>query len=221
MLSWAFVNLKPGVGKTTSAVFLAHALHERGLRPLLVDCDPAASALRWSDLAGGFPFGVLPAAIAGVNRELRHHTAGIDAVVFDAPQLEDHARITRGAMLAAGCWIAPLAPAGIEVDRMASVADEWADVQALRSAPADEVVLLNRTNRPEPTRTGPDAEVRETLTRRGYHVLDTQIVYHDLVYRQAFGCPVDVADTAYLALVTELMDRADQRTQAVESGDPR
>lgn len=54
-MSYAFVNLKPGVGKTTSAVWLAHALHESGLSPLLVDSDPASSALRWSELAGGFP----------------------------------------------------------------------------------------------------------------------------------------------------------------------
>ncbi|MGH3866497.1 MAG: ParA family protein [Pseudonocardiaceae bacterium] len=51
MLSWAYVNLKPGVGKTTCAVFTCAALAERGFRPLLADCDPAASALRWSDLA--------------------------------------------------------------------------------------------------------------------------------------------------------------------------
>lgn len=54
-MSYAFVNLKPGVGKTTSAVWLAHALHESGFSPLLVDSDPASSALRWSELAGGFP----------------------------------------------------------------------------------------------------------------------------------------------------------------------
>ncbi|MFD8833158.1 AAA family ATPase, partial [Bacillus subtilis] len=40
------MNLKPGVGKTTSAVWLAHALHESGCSPLLVDSDPASSALR-------------------------------------------------------------------------------------------------------------------------------------------------------------------------------
>ncbi|MFD1276874.1 AAA family ATPase [Streptomyces kaempferi] len=55
-LSYAFVNLKPGVGKTTSAVWLAHALHELGVSPLLVDSDPASSALRWSELAGASRF---------------------------------------------------------------------------------------------------------------------------------------------------------------------
>jgi chromosome partitioning protein len=211
LMSWALVNLKPGVGKTTSAVFFAHALHRRGLRPLLVDSDPAASALRWADLAGGFAFPVVGLAIPGVYREIDHYTRDVDAVVIDAPQLEDHAKIARGAMRYASCWIAPVAPAGIEVDRMSSVADEWDDVQSLRGTLADPVVLLNRTNKPEPTRTGPDAEVRAVLVERGYDVLTTQVPHHDALYRQAFGVPVEVEGTAYVDLADELVTRAEKR----------
>ena len=53
-----FANLKPGTGKTTSAVWLAHAFAEAGHGVLLADADPAQSALQWADLAGGFPFRV-------------------------------------------------------------------------------------------------------------------------------------------------------------------
>lgn len=215
MLSWAYVNLKPGVGKTTCAVFTCAALAERGFRPLLADCDPAASALRWSDLAGGFSFPVVGLAVTDVYRRIGDVLpAGVDAVVYDVPQIEDHARIARGVLRAAGCWVAPVAPSGIEVDRMSRVADEWEDVQSLRVTRADAVVLLNRTNRPEATRTGPDSEVRHALTDRGYHVLATQVQHSDTLYRQAFGCPVQAAGTAYESLVRELVTRQKARTLA-------
>jgi chromosome partitioning protein len=45
-LSLALANLKPGAGKTTSAVWLAHALAYAGNRVLLVDADPSGSALK-------------------------------------------------------------------------------------------------------------------------------------------------------------------------------
>lgn len=215
MLSVAYVNLKPGVGKTTCAVFTCAALAERGFRPLLADCDRAASALRWSDLAGGFPWPVVGLSVTDVYRRIGDVLpAGVDAVVYDVPQIEDHARIARGVLRGAGCWVAPVAPAGIEVDRMSRVADEWEDVQSLRVTRADAVVLLNRTNRPEATRTGPDADIRQALTARGYHVLATQVPHSDTVYRQAFGCPVQAAGTAYESLVDELVDRQEARALA-------
>jgi len=50
-LSVALLNLKPGTGKTTSAVWLAHIFAQAGRTVLLVDADPSGSALEWSDLA--------------------------------------------------------------------------------------------------------------------------------------------------------------------------
>ena len=77
-------NQKGGVGKTATAVGLAAAAREAGLRPLLVDLDPQASASRWlevetdgdtvlglSDLLDGFgPDGVsLGEAVAEARPE--------------------------------------------------------------------------------------------------------------------------------------------------------
>lgn len=209
LLSFAFVNLKPGVGKTTSTVWLAHALHESGRSPLLVDCDPAASALRWSDLAGGFPFPVIALPVGDVHRRVDDFLGERRAVVFDAPQLEDHARIARGVMRYANEWIVPATPAPIELDRMAPIRGEMDDVQSLRAEPARTAVLLNRTNRPEATRTGPDADAREALTERGFDVLDTQIARLDL-YAQSFGGPVQAGGSAYMDLAAELIKRQEE-----------
>jgi chromosome partitioning protein len=203
-MSCAFVNLKPGVGKTTSAVWLAHALHESGLSPLLVDGDPAGSALRWSELADGFPFPVVALPVGDVHRRVNDFLADRQAVVFDAPQLEDHARIARSIMRYANQWIVPVTPAPIELDRMAPIGGEMSDVQSLRAGPARTAVLLNRTNRPDATRTGPDADAREALTERGFRVLATQIPRLDL-YAQSFGSPVKVKDSAYMDLANELI----------------
>ena len=54
-LSLALANLKPGTGKTTSAVWLAHVFARAGNSVLLVDADPSGSALEWSDLAAMDP----------------------------------------------------------------------------------------------------------------------------------------------------------------------
>ncbi|MEV6740614.1 ParA family protein [Streptomyces sp. NPDC051104] len=208
-LSYAFVNLKPGVGKTTSAVWLAHALHESGIPPLLVDSDAASSALRWSELAGGFPFPVVALPVGDVHRRVNDFLGDRKAVVFDAPQLEDHAHITRSIMRYASEWILPVTPAPIELDRMAPIGGEMGDVQSLRAQPARAAVLLNRTNRAEATRTGPDADAREALTERGFHVLSTHIPRLDL-YAQSFGSPVDVKGSAYMDLADELIKRQDK-----------
>ncbi|WP_371127049.1 AAA family ATPase [Streptomyces sp. 2112.3] len=207
-LSCAFVNLKPGVGKTTSAVWLAHALYESGMTPLLIDGDPAASALRWSELAGGFPFPVIALPVGDVHRRVNDFLGDRQAVVLDAPQLEDHPRITRSIMRYAGEWIVPVTPAPIELDRMAPIRGEMTDVQSLRAEPARSAVLLNRTNRPDATRTGPDADAREALTEQGFEVLHTQIARLDL-YAQSFGNPVQAKGSAYMDFAEELIKRED------------
>ena len=61
-LSLALANLKPGTGKTTSAVWLAHVFAQAGNSVLLVDADPSGSALEWSDLAAMDPHLAAPEA---------------------------------------------------------------------------------------------------------------------------------------------------------------
>jgi chromosome partitioning protein len=92
-LSLALANLKPGTGKTTSAVWLAHVFAQAGNSVLLVDADPAGSALEWSDLAAMYPGLPLQGArfpfriVALPSRELHRRVPEIaradDVVIID------------------------------------------------------------------------------------------------------------------------------------------
>lgn len=215
VLSWAFIQLKPGTGKTTSAVFFAHALKAAGRNPLLIDADKAQSALRWSDQAGGFAFPIVGLAVANVHQQvpgLLRQMPDIDSLVFDTPQAEDHAPIVRSVMRVGrrACWVLPVAPSGVEVDRMSPIRTHIEDGQSLRhdeDGPADVVVMLNRTNRPVKTAGGPDADVRAALTKRKFYVLDTQIAHNDSLYRQTFGTVPEIEQTTFPDLADELLKR--------------
>lgn len=204
-LTCAYVNLKPGTGKTTSTAYTGAAWHAAGHDVLTVDADPGASLLRWADLAGGFPWTVMgyPRPTIRGNIVTVMERSSYDRVVIDCPQMEDHASIVRPVLEFADVWIVPLAPAGIELDRMIDVArhmdaaDYHRDVYGLR------VVLLNRTNRPSRSSAKrrrdipPDAECAEILTERGFIVLDQQIPHNDARYRQCFGALPELAGTPF------------------------
>lgn len=202
VLSISLVNLKPGTGKTTSAVWLAHALHARGLRVLLVDADPAASALRWSDLADGFPFRVAGLPVKDLHRRIPDVAGGMDAAIVDVPQIEDHAGIARSAMRWARELILPVAPSGVELDRMAPIRKEVEDLEAVRPDGARSSVLLNRVV--SGAASGPMA--RRVLSAQGHTVLSTTVPRLEL-YAQSFGAPIDARGSAYDALATELLTR--------------
>ena len=106
-LSVALLNLKPGTGKTTLAVWLAHIFVEAGRHVLLVDADPSGSALEWSDLAAmdprvqpaaGFPFRIVALPSRRVHLRVPEIAREDDVVIIDAPQLEDHSGIARSVM---------------------------------------------------------------------------------------------------------------------------
>ncbi|MFJ4343648.1 hypothetical protein [Streptomyces sp. NPDC088915] len=212
----ALVSIKPGVGKTTSAMFICQSLHEAGRPPLLVDADKGQSALEWMEDAEGLDFPVIGQHITTLHRSLPDLEGDRGALVVDVPQLEDHESIARGALLYADVWVFPMAPAGIEVRRttrkmkkkLEAIKDER-ERFGLPRDPLVEVVLLNRTNRPYATKTGPDADVRDALTapELGMEVLDAQVVFHDDLYRQCYGLEIETEGTTYPQVTKEILER--------------
>jgi len=193
-LSIALLNLKPGTGKTTSAVWLAHVFVQAGKQVLLVDADPSGSALEWSDLAAmnpgvppkaAFPFRIVALPSRGLHQRVPEIAHDDDVVIIDAPQLEDHAAIARSAMRYVDEILIPCAPSPIEINRTTPVREEITEVEALRERPARAAVLLNRCI----TRAHSTANAREALEGLGYDVLRTAVPRLE-VYAQSFGVPI-------------------------------
>jgi chromosome partitioning protein len=212
-LSLALANLKPGTGKTTSAVWLAHVFAQAGNSVLLVDADPSGSALEWSDLAAMYPRLAPPEAafpfriVALPSRELHRRVPEIaqadDVVIIDAPQLEDHAAIARSALRYADEILIPCAPTPIEINRTTPVRDEITDIGAIRDNPVRSVVLLNRCI----ARAHSTTDAREALEELGYDVLGTAVPRLE-VYAQSFGMPIgDTGREVWRRVARDLIER--------------
>lgn len=108
----ALCNLKGGTAKTTSAVYLATCLHQRGEQVTLLDMDNEQSALNWAS-DGGLPFEVVAASSDKLGRQAR---ACSGYVIIDTPPNNREALLT--AALAADVVLVPVAPTAQDVNRL-------------------------------------------------------------------------------------------------------
>ena len=216
---WTVTNLKPGTAKTTSAVWLAHAVHEAGRKVLLVDADPGGAKLalaphladglgsagRWNALAP-FPFDMITLASKDLHRALPPliNEHGFDVVVIDSPPIEDHQGIALSALRVADLAVIPLAPTSFELDRMAPLLEILAEVDTMRATPARSFVLLNRCI--------PNAASTEkyanALKEGGYQVLRARIGRLE-TYAQSHGTTFSATGTAYETAAGELLAAAE------------
>jgi len=211
-LSLALANLKPGTGKTTSAIWLAHVFAQAGNRVLLVDADPSGSALEWSDLAAldpriapqqAFPYRIVALPSRELHRRLPDIARDDDVVIIDTPQIEDHGAIARSALRYADEIVIPCAPNPIEIN---PVRDEIADVEPVRDRPARSAILLNRCI----TRAHSVSDARQALQDLGYDVLATAVPRLE-VYAQSFGLPIpDAGRDVWRQVVRDLIARCPQ-----------
>jgi len=214
-LSLALAILKPGTGKTTSAVWLAHIFSGAGNSVLLVDADPSGSALEWSDLAAmdprlapqrAFPFRIVALPSRELHRGLPEIARDDDVVIIDTPQIEDHAAIARSALRYADEIVIPCAPNPIEINRTTPVRDEIAETEPVRDRPARSAILLNRCI----TRAHSVSDARQALQDLGYDVLSSAVPRLE-VYAQSFGVPIpNTGRDVWREVVRDLIARCPQ-----------
>jgi chromosome partitioning protein len=115
----SLISRKGGTGKTTIAVHLAVAALQAGLRTLLIDLDPQASASKWSDIRGDDELVVVSTHASRLEQVL--HTAkqeGVEFVIIDtASKTEDDAE---EAARAADLALIPCRPAMFDLHAISS-----------------------------------------------------------------------------------------------------
>jgi chromosome partitioning protein len=103
-------NVKGGVGKTTTAVYLAAAAAERGHEVVLVDADRQASSAEWLETR---PFDGVAVVEAPSERTLtRAMSRGDGVAVVDTPPGDQ--RILQSATAAADAVVIPTRAGGVE-----------------------------------------------------------------------------------------------------------
>jgi len=137
MRTIAFVTQKGGSGKSTLASCVAVAAHEAGERVFVIDMDPLASLINWSQARGekdiaveAVPPGKLKAVLAALEKK------GVTLVVVDTPGADDAAMMA--AVKAADLCIVPARP---------NAFDLWASEKtrkAVKAAGRDYAFLLNQ-----------------------------------------------------------------------------
>jgi chromosome partitioning protein len=115
----AVSNVKGGVGKTTTAVYLAAVAAERGEDVVLVDADPHASSAIWLEER---PIEGVTVVEAPSERTLVRALRNDDAlVVIDTPPGDE--RLVRAAIDAADSVVIPTRAGGVEFPRVATTLD--------------------------------------------------------------------------------------------------
>lgn len=191
-------NLKGGVAKSTSSVYIALALAiGHGDRVLLVDADGTnRTCLKWSSLAEDWP-----AAVTVVSWEVPDLARRVQAIAADYAHViidtgPQRPLILRQALMVTDDLIVPVAPSPVELEQLPDTFTLAAEVDAV--SPTFAQVMFAKVRRG----TRSSTEARRYLDERELPVLAAEVHLLES-YPLAYGTVPDDL-TEYEAVVKEL-----------------
>jgi len=201
----AIAGQKGGAGKSTIAVCLSAEWHNRGLRVLLVDADPQATALTWAEVAAESEI-ESPTVIAmgdNLRQQLPRAAEGYDVVVIDCPGRKSSKRQI-GALMLADFALLPCGPSTPDVWALSESTALVDEVRELRPDLMAAVVINRRTQTTE------GKTARDAVAGVGLPVLSTTLGQR-VAFSEALagGIGVTTYQPASLA-ASETRDLADE-----------
>jgi len=191
----AVANQKGGCGKTTLAMNVAGVLSgEAGLRVLLMDADPQASAQQWAMRAGdrGMSFEIMTHPHEDIHRKVKEMAGkGYDVIVIDCPPgasqtvtgKDSQTSISRMAILSADIVLVPVRPSMLDYLASHQLLPLLKDVAAMKEQ--QKVFIVVNGKPPGHTRSGSEAlSVAEAVF--AMDGLDVRVLKSEVTTRQAF-----------------------------------
>lgn len=173
-------NLKGGVAKSTSAVFIAAGLARTG-RVLLVDADSTnQTALKWSSTAPDWPAGITVVGweVPDLARRVSAVEHDYDHIVIDTgPQKP---AVLRQALMTTDDLLVTVAPSPLELEQLAPTFELAAEVDGISATYAHVLLCKVRAG------TRSSVEARAYLSERRFSVLEAEIHLWE-TYSLAYG----------------------------------